>query len=132
MGVGEANAMMSGPLGQLADSNSLLRAIAFHLLLVNAQPVTREQLAEASGIDLERTTTMLEELDRAGRIRRDLTGRVVGSAGLSVMPDRHQIELNVRTVWTCCAYDSLVSFGACRADGDALTPSPPDLILLLL
>ena len=124
--------MMSGPLGQLADSNSLLRAIAFHLLLVNAQPVTREQLAEASGIDLERTTTMLEELDRAGRIRRDGTGRVVGSAGLSVIPDRHQIELNGRTFWTWCAYDILGIFGALRADGDARSPSPPDLTVIEL
>ncbi|PZS00154.1 MAG: hypothetical protein DLM67_02200 [Candidatus Nephthysia bennettiae] len=28
-----------------------------------------------------------------GRIRRDEAGGVVGSAGLSVIPDRHEIEL---------------------------------------
>ena len=132
MGVGKTDAMRTGPLGQLADSNNLLRAVAFQHLIRNSQPVTPEQLAEASGFDLERTTTMLEELDRAGRIRRDGTGRVVGSAGLSVIPDRHQIELNGRTFWTWCAYDILGIFGALRADGDARSPSPPDLTVIEL
>ena len=124
--------MRNGPLGQLADSNNLLRAVAFQHLIRNSQPVTPEQLAEASGLDLERTTTMLEELDRAGRIRRDGTGRVVGSAGLSVRPDRHQIELNGRKFWTWCAYDILGIFGALRADGDARSPSPPDRTVIEL
>ena len=132
MGVGKADAMRNGPLGQLADSNNLLRAVAFQHLIRNSQPVTPEQLAEASGLDLERTTTMLEELDRAGRIRRDGTGRVVGSAGLSVRPDRHQIELNGRKFWTWCAYDILGIFGALRADGDARSPSPPDRTVIEL
>ena len=132
MGVGKTDAMSTGPLGQLADSNNLLRAVAFQHLIRNSQPATPEQLAEASGIDLERTSTMLEELDRAGRIRRDGTGRVVGSAGLSVIPDRHQIELNGRTFWTWCAYDILGIFGALRADGDARSPSPPDRTVIEL
>ena len=124
--------MRNGPLGQLADSNNLLRAVAFQHLIRNSQPVTPEQLGEASGFDLERTTTMLEELDRAGRIRRDSTGRVVGSAGLSVMTDRHQIDLNRRKFWTWCAYDIFGIFGALRADGDARSPSPPDLTMIEL
>ena len=132
MGVGKADAMRTGPLGQLTDSNNLLRAVAFQHLIRNSQPVTPEQLAEAGGFDLERTTSMLEELDRAGRIRRDGTGRVVGSAGLSVIPDRHQIELNGRTFWTWCAYDILGIFGALRADGDSRSPSPPDLTVIEL
>ena len=32
---------------------------------------------------------------------------VVGSAGLSVRPDRHEIEVEGREFWTWCAYDSL-------------------------
>jgi alkylmercury lyase len=66
----------------------------------------------------------LVDLDRAGRIRRDETGRVVGSAGLSVIPDRHRIELNGRTFWTWCAYDILGIFGAYRATGTAFSSSP--------
>lgn len=75
---------------------------------------------------------MLEGLDTDGRIRRDDTGRVVGSAGLSVVPDRHEIHLARRTFWTWCAYDILGIFGALRANGTARSPSPPDRALIEL
>ncbi len=75
---------------------------------------------------------MLEGLDTDGRIRRDDTGRVVGSAGLSVIPDRHEIHLAGRTFWTWCAYDILGIFGALRANGTARSPSPPDRTLIEL
>jgi alkylmercury lyase len=124
--------MLSGPLGELADSNSLLRAAAFHLLLTSGQPVTCAELAKASGFELERTTKTLEDLDSDGRIRRDDAGRVVGSAGLSVIPDSHEIDLAGRTFWTWCAYDILGIFGALRANGTARSPSPPDCALIEL
>ncbi len=124
--------MLRGPLGELTDSNNLLRAAAFRLLLTSSQPVTSEELAKASGFDQERTTKMLEDLDTDGRIRHDDNGRVVGSAGLSVTPDRHEIHLSGRTFWTWCAYDILGIFGALRANGTAHSPSPPDRALIEL
>jgi alkylmercury lyase len=57
-------------------------------------------------------------------MRIDLDGRVVGSAGLSVVPDRHRIELDGRTFWTWCAYDILGIFGATRSTGTAWSRSP--------
>src|SRR5437879_2514872 len=81
-------------------------------------------LVAATGIKRERLTEHLEELDRAGRIRRDRAGRVVGSAGLSVSKDRHVIELDGRRFWTWCAYDIFGVFGALEASGTALSPSP--------
>ncbi len=92
--------MLSGSLGELTDANNLLRAAAFRLLLTTGQPVISEELAKASGFELERTIKMLDYLDTDGRIRRDDKGHVVGSAGLSVTPDRHEIELAGRTFWT--------------------------------
>jgi hypothetical protein len=124
--------MLSGPLGELTDSNNLLRAAAFRLLLTSGQPVTSEELSKASGFEIKRTATMLEDLDRDGRIRRDHAGRVIGSAGLSVIPDRHEIHLAGRTFWTWCAYDILGIFGALRANGTARSPSPPDRALIEL
>ncbi len=124
--------MLNRPLGALTDSNGLLRAVAFHLLLTCGQPVTPEGLAKASGFELEGTTKMLEDLHRDGRIRRDDLGRVVGSAGLSVIPDRHEIALDGRMFWTWCAYDILGIFGALRANGGARSPSPPDRTLIEL
>jgi Alkylmercury lyase len=124
--------MLSGPLGELTDANNLLRAAAFRLLLTSGQPVRPEELAKASGFELEGTIKMLADLDTDGRIRRDDKGRVVGSAGLSVMPDRHEIELAGRTFWTWCAYDILGIFGALNANGTARSPSPPDHTLIEL
>jgi len=85
-----------------------------------------EELASKSGIRLERLSRLLDELDTAGRIRRNAAGDVVGSAGLSVVPDRHEIELNGRRFWTWCAYDILGIFGALGSSGRASSPSPTD------
>ena len=107
-----------------SDSQALIRQIAFRLLLAQSEPIGLDELAAATGINTERLVVLLEDLDHAGRIRRDESGRVIGSAGLSVMPDRHEIELDGRKFWTWCAYDILGIFGALRASGRALSPSP--------
>jgi alkylmercury lyase len=107
-----------------SDVQALIRMAAFRLLLARNRPVSVRALAAATGIARAKLTTHLKELDSAGRIRRDESGRVVGSAGLSVTKDRHEIELEGRHFWTWCAYDILGIFGALKASGRALTPSP--------
>jgi len=107
-----------------SDSQSLIRRAAFRLLLADSAPIGVKQLADVAGIKPDQVAILLDELDRAGRIRRDQRGRVVGSAGLSITPDRHAIELNGRKFWTWCAYDILGIFGALGASGRALSPSP--------
>ena len=107
-----------------SDSQALIRRTAFRLLLARSEPVDEEQLAAATGISPSRLSKLLDTLESAGRIRRDGSGRVVGSAGLSVTPDRHEIELDGRRFWTWCAYDILGIFGALGASGRALSPSP--------
>ena len=108
-----------------SDSQALVRTAAFRLLLAHSAVIRVEQLALQSGIKTERLSPLLDQLDAAGRIRRNGAGDVVGSAGLSVVPDRHEIELNGRRFWTWCAYDILGIFGALGAGGRALSPSPP-------
>jgi alkylmercury lyase len=108
----------------LTDLETLVRGPAFRLLITNAEPIASKSLAEVTGIEGDRLTVLLEDLDRAGRIRRDHAGRVVGSAGLSVVPDRHAIEIEGRRFWTWCAYDILGIFGALRASGRASSPIP--------
>ncbi len=107
-----------------SDSRDLIRRAAFRLLLAHSAPIGMDQLAAATGINSVRLSDLLDALDGAGRIRRDDGGRVVGSAGLSVTPDRHEIELDGRRFWTWCAYDILGIFGALGASGRALSPSP--------
>ena len=107
-----------------SDSEALIRRMAFRLLVSRSEPIGVDQLSAVTAIKTDRLSRLLDELDRAGRIRRDEEGRVVGSAGLSVIPDRHEIELEGRKFWTWCAYDILGIFGALGASGRALSPSP--------
>jgi len=106
------------------DPQALIRRIAFRLLLAQSKPIGVKQLSAATGIESDRLSGLVHDLDSAGRIRLNARGRVVGSAGLSVLPDRHQIELDGRKFWTWCAYDILGIFGALGATGRALSPSP--------
>jgi len=107
-----------------SDVEVLIRTAAFRLLLAHGVAITGEELGAATGIQREELDEHLDDLHRAGRIRRDESGRVTGSAGLSVIKDRHEIELDGRQFWTWCAYDILGIFGALGANGRALSPSP--------
>ena len=106
------------------DAADLIRSAAFRLLLTRVEPISPATLAEFTGLAGERVAACLDQLDHGGRIRRDTQGRVVGSAGLSVVPDRHEIELAGKRLWTWCAYDILGIFGALSASGRASSPSP--------
>ena len=107
-----------------SNAQALVRTGAFRLLLAQGDAVSVKDLVAATGIRREKLAVHLQALDRAGRIRRDQSGRVVGSAGLSVTRDRHEIELDGRGFWTWCAYDILGIFGVLEASGRALSPSP--------
>jgi alkylmercury lyase len=111
---------LSAPL----DAGDLIRTAAFRLLATRAEPIAPAMLAEVTGVSPERLAAVLDQLDSAGRIRRGAEGQVIGSAGLSVVPDRHEIDLEGRRFWTWCAYDILGIFGAFNASGRALSPSP--------
>ncbi len=106
------------------SQGGVIRTAAFRLLLERLTPIETGDLHQSTGISSDRLLELLDELDAAGRIRRDDSGRVVGSAGLSVVADRHEIELDGRRFWTWCAYDILGIFGALGASGRAISPSP--------
>src|SRR6266446_4383629 len=116
--------MTTSLLDPPSDSHALVRTAAFRLLLQRSAPIGVDDLQLATGIARQRLLVLLEELDKAGRVRRDESGNVVGSAGLSVLADRHEIELDGRRFCTWCAYDILGIFGALGASGRALSPSP--------
>lgn len=118
MGVNAPTLMWDGDLA------GVVRRQAFRQLLATGNPVSGEDLAAAIGLSSDKVARVLEELNTAGRIRRDETGRVIGSAGLSVVPDRHQIDVEGRRFWTWCAYDILGIFGALGATGTAVSRSP--------
>ena len=106
------------------DLHGLVRAEAFRHLLATGVPAAGEDLAASIGLSADKMDRVLEELNRSGRIRRDEAACVIGSAGLSVVADRHQIDIGGRRFWTWCAYDILGIFGALRANGNAVSRSP--------
>jgi alkylmercury lyase len=111
----------------LADE---IRGAAFRRLLAHGSSARAEELADDLGRSVGEVTERLREFADQGRIRLDELGRVIGSAGLSVEPDRHRIELHGRTFWTWCAYDVVGIFGALRATGTAYSSSPVSAVPL--
>lgn len=116
------NKVLPNPIA-LAD---LVRAAAFQSLFDRREPLQPTALAGDTGIKPATLSGVLAQLSQAGRIRRDGQGRVVGSGGLSVTPDRHSIEIDGSRFWTWCAYDIFGIFGALAASGHALSASPGD------
>ena len=115
-----------------SEAQTLVQRAAFQLLLARGGAIGLNDVAQHSGLRLESVSNLVDELDVAGRIRCNAAEEVVGCGGLSVVPDRHEIELDGRRFWTWCAYDILGIFGVTGATGEAVSPSPPDGLPILL
>ena len=111
-------------LGGSDDLDASVRTYAFRLLLEYGRPVAANELAGFTGLDHDQIERAVDQLDQEGRIRRNRAGLLVGACGISVVPDRHQIEIEDRKFWTWCAYDILGIFGALQASGRGLSHSP--------
>lgn len=114
--------------GGLAFEHALL-ARAFHLLLDDRRPVSAARLAQALACNPGRVAQALVVLDRQGRIRRDQTGAVRGSHGLSLTPTPHALLLERRSgqeqpYWTWCAWDAVGILAALDASGRIRSTSP--------
>jgi alkylmercury lyase len=101
-----------------------VRGAAFRRLLHTGQPTTAAQLAEDLHQSEPATQHAVEVLHEQGQLRLDTDGRIIGSAGLSIQPDRHEITLDGRQFWTWCAYDIFGIFAALAATGHARTVIP--------
>lgn len=98
-----------------------LRELAFGLLLRDRAPVPAEVIARLVGSHDERVSAVLDGLTREGRIDRDLDGRVVGSAGLTLADGPHGLEIDGHTFRTWCAFDALGIPAALAADARIVT-----------
>lgn len=111
-------------LGRSDGLEGLLRTLAFQLLLKSGVPVPVDEFVQIANVDEDAVITSLGDLDRAGRIRRDESGRVVASAGLSIVPSNHEIEIAGKRFWTWCAYDALGIMGSLGRGGRVISKSP--------
>lgn len=108
-------------MGSELDS---IRAAAFRSLLRSGSPVSVARLAEETGTDAGGAEEAVAELARQGGLVRNAAGEVVGAAGLSVAPTRHQIDVEGRRRWTWCALDAVGILGALGRGGRISSRSP--------
>ena len=106
-----------------------LLASAFRLLLDDPRPVSPTRLSETLATEPDQVERTLARLDQQGRIRRDQTGAVAGSHGLSLTPTPHELILEQkrgreRRYWTWCAWDAVGILAALDASGRIRSTSP--------
>src|SRR5215831_15773494 len=101
-----------------------VRRAAFRRLLTTGIAAPISDLAAHLNRPEPEIAAEVEDLKARGTMRVDDLGRVVGSAGFSIGPDRHRVEVGGRTFWTWCAYDILGIVGALGADATAYSTSP--------
>lgn len=101
-----------------------LQAAGFRLLLRTGTPVTPGELAAALRTTLDAVVGELAATVRRGCARIGADGSLVAIAGLSVVPDRHEIEIAGRCYWTWCAFDAVGILAALGATGTIRTTDP--------
>lgn len=108
----------------VSEDVDALRAAGFSLLLETGRPVAVEDLVSATGIAPERVDEILESAMVRGRIEIDDQGRLVGVAGLSLTPGRHELDIAGERRWIWCALDAVGIAGALGVTGSARSIDP--------
>jgi alkylmercury lyase len=82
-------------------------AVALYRELAKGRAVSTERLGRALGISSAESRALLERDAIKCFIYPDAEGRVLGFGGLAAAPMHHRFEVEGRTLWTWCAWDSL-------------------------
>ena len=82
-------------------------AVALYRELAKGEAVSDEQLAGALGATPVEARALLERPWIKCSSFTDQEGRVAGFGGLATRPMHHRFEVDGRTLWTWCAWDSL-------------------------
>lgn len=104
------------------DSYGALRRAGFRLLLEKGRPITIQEWADAAGVPDETVVTLID--DQPGRVELDAEKCLVGLAGLSVTPGRHELQIEDQVRWTWCALDAVGIMGALGASGVIRSTDP--------
>jgi hypothetical protein len=108
---------------QVVDPDQVIAA-AFRELLRTRAAVSTTTLAATLGAGEPDIRQAVAGLLGRGRMCVADGGDVVGAAGLSVVPSRHELLLEGHRFWTWCASDALGILGALRASGTVHTRDP--------
>jgi alkylmercury lyase len=102
---------------EVRDLDRMIEAVAFRALLSTRAPVPMDTLVAALGMDGTAVRRATAAIADAGHLRLADGGDVVGSAGLSVVPSRHELIVDGDRFWTWCAYDAVGILAALGASG---------------
>jgi alkylmercury lyase len=107
----------------LTDAEAAVRRAAFRSIR-RGVAADASELAERTGLDGRTVQEAVRSLARKGEAVVDAAGRVVGSAGLSLVPARHKLRLAEGEFHTWCAIDAVGIPAALGADALASTACP--------
>jgi alkylmercury lyase len=82
-------------------------AVVLYRELAKGQPVDAAQFSRALQVSLGEARALLERDSIKGFVYPDDQGRVLGFGGLAAAPMHHRFEVDGRSLWTWCAWDSL-------------------------
>src|SRR2546422_647848 len=82
-------------------------AVTLYRELAKGQPVDAAQLGRALGVAPAEARGFLNRDSIKAFVYPDDKGRVLGFGGLAAAPMHHRLEVDGRTMWTWCAWDSL-------------------------
>lgn len=82
-------------------------ALTIYRELAKGEPLVAEQLGGALGVPVARARELLARDSIKCFTYADDQGRVLGFGGLAAARMHHRLEVNGRTLWTWCAWDSL-------------------------
>jgi len=82
-------------------------AVGLYRELARGAAVTVERLGKSLKVPLAEAEELLGRPSIRSLTYRDAQGALVGFGGLAVAPMHHKFEVDGRTLWTWCAWDSL-------------------------
>ncbi len=110
-------------VARLTEAEAEVRRAAFRSIRRGGAPDAAE-LVEARALDARTVEEALGSLVRGGHAVVDPAGRIVGSAGLSVVPSPHRLRLEDGEFHTWCAIDAIGIPAALGVDAFATTACP--------
>jgi alkylmercury lyase len=99
-------------------------AVTLYRELAKGRAIDADQLARALGLPPAESRALLQRDAIKGFIRPDNDGRVLGFGGLAAAPMHHRFEVEGRTLWTWCAWDSLFIPEILRRSARVTSPDP--------
>jgi hypothetical protein len=97
---------------------------ACRILMTTDAPLAVDELAAALGRDPATIAQAVTEHERRGRIGRDGDGRIVASAGVSIVPSEYELHVGARQLWAWCAKTALGVMSALDMGGQIRSRSP--------